>query len=186
MTELEPLIGEPLPLDLVNTRPVGVDLLRTTEQLTRWLHAQADRLPEAPARPTRADLDAVLDVREHISAVFDALLDGRRPPAAALRGLADAVSAAPAVRRLVWDGESLAATVVREGNSAARLAAALADAAVDLFADPAVARIRRCAADDCVLLFLPAHSRRQWCAPDRCGNRARVARYYQRHKAAHG
>ncbi|MGW4244442.1 CGNR zinc finger domain-containing protein [Nocardia sp. NPDC004722] len=24
---------------------------------------------------------------------------------------------------------------------------------------------------------------RQWCSPDRCGNRVRVARYYQRHKA---
>ena len=33
---------------------------------------------------------------------------------------------------------------------------------------------------------LPAHPRRRWCSPARCGNRARVARYYQRHGAARG
>ncbi|WP_194813619.1 ABATE domain-containing protein [Nocardia sp. XZ_19_385] len=184
MTELEPLIGEPLPLDLVNTRPVGTDLLRTPEQLGRWLSLQADRLPEASLRPTRADLDAVQGVREHLSAVLDALLDDRRPPAPALRGLDAAISAAPAVRRLAWTRETLSATVVREGNSSARLAAALADAAVDLLTGPSISRLKRCAADDCVMLFLPAHPRRQWCSPERCGNRARVARYYQRHKAA--
>ncbi|MEV6280723.1 ABATE domain-containing protein [Nocardia sp. NPDC051832] len=184
MTESEPLIGEPLPLDLVNTRPAGADLLQTPEQLGHWLRLQADRLPGAPGRPSRADLAAVHAVREHISAALDALLDDCRPPAAALRGLEAAVSAAPAVRRLTWTAGSLVATVAREGDSSARLAATLADAAVDLLTDPSIARLKRCAAEDCVLLFLPAHPRRQWCSPERCGNRARVARYYHRHKAA--
>ena len=31
-------------------------------------------------------------------------------------------------------------------------------------------------------VFLPANPRRRWCSPAICGNRARVARYYQRHK----
>ncbi|MFD0515426.1 CGNR zinc finger domain-containing protein [Streptomyces aureus] len=35
-----------------------------------------------------------------------------------------------------------------------------------------------------MLLFLPAHPRRRWCSAARCGNRARVARYYQRHKSS--
>ncbi|MEV6134662.1 CGNR zinc finger domain-containing protein [Nocardia sp. NPDC051990] len=35
-----------------------------------------------------------------------------------------------------------------------------------------------------VLLFLRLHPRRRWCASERCGNRVRVARYYQRHKSA--
>jgi len=30
--------------------------------------------------------------------------------------------------------------------------------------------------------LLPAHRRRRWCSPATCGNRARVARYYQLHK----
>ena len=43
-------------------------------------------------------------------------------------------------------------------------------------------KVRECEAADCVMLFRPAHPRRRWCSPTRCGNRARVARYYQRHK----
>ncbi|HEV2241669.1 MAG TPA: CGNR zinc finger domain-containing protein [Streptosporangiaceae bacterium] len=49
-------------------------------------------------------------------------------------------------------------------------------------AGPAVRRVRRCEGRDCRMLFLPANPRRRWCTPDVCGNRARVARYYQRHK----
>ncbi|MEU9839973.1 CGNR zinc finger domain-containing protein [Actinomadura sp. NPDC048032] len=41
-----------------------------------------------------------------------------------------------------------------------------------------------CEADDCVLLFLPAHPRRRWCSAARCGNRVRVARHYRRHRPA--
>ncbi|GAB4588571.1 CGNR zinc finger domain-containing protein [Nocardia sp. IFM 10818] len=187
MSDLEPLIGEPLALDLVNTRPVGADLLTTPEQLADWLRRQADRLGEPiPARLDEADLQAVRAVREYTAAVLDALLHDRRPPSAALAGLTAAQSAAPAIRVMDWDGTGLVAIPTRAGTAGARLAAALADAAVDLLTDPALAKVKRCAAEDCVMLFLPAHPRRQWCSPERCGNRARVARYYQRHKAATG
>ncbi|MFI6868658.1 CGNR zinc finger domain-containing protein [Nocardia sp. NPDC050406] len=183
MSDAEPLVGEPLALDLVNTRPIDADLLETPEQLAQWLRLEADRLPEPPpAHPARADLAAVREVREHLAAVLDALLHDRQPPASALRGLNAAQSAAPAIRQLRWHEGTLTATQHRAGASGVRLAATLAEAAVELLADPAIARLKRCAAHDCVMLFLPAHPRRQWCSPDRCGNRARVARYYQRHK----
>nr|WP_218020286.1 ABATE domain-containing protein [Nocardia sienata] len=35
-------------------------------------------------------------------------------------------------------------------------AAALAESAVELLSDPAIARLKQCEADDCVLLFIPA------------------------------
>ena len=104
-------------------------------------------------------------------------------PADALHRLNAAPADAPAIRQLAWDGSAVTATVRRNGASAEKLAAVLAEAAIDLLTDPAIGKLRRCEADDCVLLFLPAHPRRRWCSPDRCGNRVRVARYYQRHKA---
>ncbi|MFF0498953.1 CGNR zinc finger domain-containing protein [Nocardia aobensis] len=180
----EPLIGEPPALDLVNTRPADGDLLQTPEQLTRWLGLQAGRLSGLPGDATAADLAAVHAVRDHTARILEALLAERVPPAAALDGLTAAQAAAPAIRTLEWGAGGFTATVRRLGEPGTHVAAALADAAVDLLADPSVARVRRCAADDCVLLFLPAHPRRQWCSPERCGNRARVARYYQRHKGA--
>ncbi|MEU8896154.1 CGNR zinc finger domain-containing protein [Nocardia sp. NPDC048505] len=176
------LIGEPVALDLVNTRPAGTDLLTTTGELAEWLRRQGDRLP-APERPSAEDLRRVREVRDHLAAILEALLRGRRPPESALRGLRAAQSAAPAIRDLHWDGTAFTATVTRTGPRGARLSAALADSAVDLLADPAIARLKQCEAHDCVLLFVPAHPRRRWCSPQRCGNRVRVARYYDRHAA---
>ncbi|MGV9308955.1 CGNR zinc finger domain-containing protein [Nonomuraea sp. NPDC003727] len=177
------LIGEPLALDLINTRPAGTDLIATPEGLRRWLDLEADRLPGLDGLPSAADLAAVHAVRDHAGTAVHTLMRGERPAPAALRGLNTAQRAAPAVRELRWDGEALTAVPVRTGSPGVRLAAILAEAAADLLSDPAAGRIRQCAADDCVMLFLPAHPRRRWCSAALCGNRARVARYYQRHKS---
>ncbi|MFD0477368.1 ABATE domain-containing protein [Nonomuraea thailandensis] len=44
MSELGPLTGEPLALDLVNTRTASGDLLTTPEDLRAWLRLQAGRI----------------------------------------------------------------------------------------------------------------------------------------------
>jgi predicted RNA-binding Zn ribbon-like protein len=183
-----PLTGEPLALDLVNTRPLGQDLLATPADLAAWLAVQDGRLggahPVSGSAPTPADLAAVHSVRDHAATAVGHARHGRRPPGAALRGLEAALHAAPAHRHLGWDGTTVTVTRRRTGPLGVRLAAELAESTVGLIADPAaVAAVRACAADDCVLLFLPAHPRRVWCSAARCGNRARVARYYERHKA---
>lgn len=146
-----PLIGEPLALDLVNTRsntPAGpVDHLDTVAALERWLRLQADRLP-APV----------------------------------LAALSAAERAAPPYRELAWDGTRLTAVRARQGPYARRLTAELAAAVIDLLSGPSAGAIRQCEGPACRLLFLPSHPRRRWCAPELCGNRVRVARYYRRHR----
>ena len=184
-----PLTGEPLVLDLLNTRPQAatgpVDLLATPAGLQAWLTVQADRLPTFAGGTvvTTADLAAVHAVRDHAAAAVERARRGVRPSAASLRALEAIQRAAPAYRRLGWDGAAVTSTLRRTGSLGAGLAADLAESAVDLLTDPAVTTVRECAAPDCVLLFLPAHPRRRWCSAARCGNRARVARYYERHKA---
>ncbi|MFI7337527.1 CGNR zinc finger domain-containing protein [Streptomyces sp. NPDC050085] len=179
------LTGEPLALDLINTRPAGGELIGTARQLTDWLTLQADRLPiEARGlAPRPADLAALHAVRADIDAAIRALLDGAAPPNRALRGLGAAQREAPAIRELAWDGRAVTATPRRTGSPGTVLAAVFAEAATDLLTSPSAAKIKECEAGDCVLLFLPAHPRRRWCSATRCGNRARVARYYQRHKS---
>ncbi|MDF2707973.1 ABATE domain-containing protein [Nonomuraea muscovyensis] len=179
---MTPFTGEPLALDLVNTRPVTGDLLATPGDLRAWLELQSDRLPEEFGELTDADLAAVHAVREHTARALEHARHGRRPPEAALRALNEAQRAAPAVSELAWDGSAVTATRRRAGPVGRRLAARLAEAAAELLSDPAVTRVRGCAADDCVMLFLPAHPRRRWCSPARCGNRVRVARHYRRHR----
>lgn len=186
-----PLLGEALILDLVNTRPHAptgpVDLLATPAGLAAWLAAQQHRIATQPGdrAPTRSDLDAVHAVRDHAATAIDRARRGTRPPAGALRALTAAQRDAPAYRVLDWDGTGIVAHPRRSGPFGARLAAQLAESATALLTDPELlAATRQCQGQDCVLLFTATHPRRQWCSAARCGNRARVARYYQRHRHA--
>ncbi|MGW1811632.1 CGNR zinc finger domain-containing protein [Streptomyces sp. NPDC002078] len=183
MSDLVPLTGEPLALDLVNTRPAAGDLLATPDGLRAWWTLQAERLPEVPQEVTAADLGAVQAVREHTARALDHVRRGDEPLAADLKALNQAQCAAPAINELAWTGSAVTATRRRDGSPGERLAACLAEAAAELLADPAITKIRECEADDCVMLFLATHPRRRWCSAARCGNRVRVARHYQRHKA---
>ncbi|MXM68139.1 hypothetical protein GR925_33060 [Streptomyces sp. HUCO-GS316] len=184
MSDLVPLTGEPLALDLVNTRPTAGDLLASPGDLRSWWVLQADRLPEeVPQQVTAADLAAVRAVREHTARALDHVRRGEEPAAADLEALNRAQRAAPAVSEVAWTGSAVVATRRRDGSAGRRLAACLAEAAAELLADPAVTKIRECEAEDCVMLFLATHPRRRWCSAARCGNRVRVARHYQRHKA---
>lgn len=186
MSDRIPLVGEPLALDLVNTRLAAGDLLVTPDDLRVWLKLQADRSDEArdlaDGELTTAHVTAARRVREHTARALDRLRHGAAPAPDDLDALNRARRAAPAIAELAWDGRAVTVTRRRTGSSGKRLAAWLADAAAELLADPMVAKIRRCEADDCVMLFLPAHPRRRWCSATQCGNRVRVARHYQRHK----
>ncbi|RSS68665.1 ABATE domain-containing protein [Streptomyces sp. WAC06614] len=178
MTDAFPLLGEPLALDLVNTRTAEGDLLDGPSALAAWLEQQSARLTP-PAEVGEAELAAVRAVREATRAALDAVRAGGRPE---LHALNAALAAAPAYRELSWDASGPSVTVHRAATPDRALAAELAEAAVDLLTDPKASRIRACEAADCVLIFLPAHPRRRWCVATTCGNRTRVARYYARHK----
>jgi predicted RNA-binding Zn ribbon-like protein len=178
-----PLTGEPLALDLVNTvaSPPGgdADLLESADDLRAWLAAERDRLDitDGPI-----DLGAVRALRAHITRAVEAARASAPPPPAALRAITDAQRNAPAHQELSWNGQAITVTTRRPGTATAVLLAQLAEAAATLLASPAIGLVRSCEGPGCRMLFLPAHPRRRWCSPATCGNRARVARYYQLHK----
>ncbi|MFF4430296.1 CGNR zinc finger domain-containing protein [Streptomyces sp. NPDC001513] len=182
MTVTFPLNGEPLALDLLNTRTAEGDLVADPAGLAAWLDVQAGRLTPVGAVGA-AEVAAVRAVREAARPALDAARRGERPPAGALAALNGALGAAPSHRVLAWTREDgTTAPAHRSADPAPRLAAELAEAVAELLTDPRVGQVRACEAHDCVLLFLPAHPRRRWCVASACGNRARVARYYARHK----
>src|SRR5579863_8214906 len=182
---LFPLIGAPLALDLVNTRPHTldgpVDLLATRSGLQTWIDAQTKRLTHPPTHVSEVEVRRVVALRDHIATAIDHARRGKRPPPSSLKALTDAQKATPTWQLLSWDGRAVTATPQRNGDAVDRLLADLACAATDLLTDPRVTSIRKCAGPDCTLLFLPDNPRRQWCSPTLCGNRVRVARYYERH-----
>lgn len=184
------LVTESLALDLVNTRlylnEAWVDLLDDHENRTDWLSAEAERLGiraddvAAFTDEVAADLKVV---RAHAAAAIEAARHGMKPPARSLTGLNAALRTAPAVPQMRWEGTRVTSTSERKGSLSTRLAARFAEAAGELLINPAIRKVRLCEAPTCVVQFLPRNPNRRWCTPSVCGNRARVARYYQRHKA---
>lgn len=181
-----PLLGEPLALDLVNTcvrrDHADVDLLDSPAALAAWLHAESSRV--AWAGPvTHADLRAVRGLRTALAALLDARREGSRPPTDALRKLNAALAAPAATGRLAW---TAAGPKLVQPTAASRrdiLLHALAADTVNVLTGPSATRLRVCAHPDCVLQFIALNSRRHWCSAAACGNRARVARHYQRQRA---
>ena len=66
----------------------------------------------------------------------------------------------------------------------ASLLAPILWSAADIIAGPDSFRLRECANDQCLWLFLDdsKNRTRRWCSMQACGNRAKAHRHYQRHK----
>lgn len=202
-----PLLGEPLPVELMNTiwadRQGVHDELAHPEGLAAWLRGIQPRLAPAEGSPlARLSTPSMDDLRR-----FRQLRDALRHLAAVTTGdtrvvrdtgtgsaadpLAAAVSAvnaacayAPAWSALKWTGAGgPTRTEVADGTPHARILSRVAEEGVRLFAGPGRADLRACHGPHCVLYFVRSHPRREWCSAD-CGNRARVARHYRRRRDA--
>ena len=168
--DIPPLTGELLGLDLINTRARSgtgsIDHLATPDGLRAWVALQAERLGDfggdALAKVSQADLAAIHSVRACASRLVDHVRHGKTPSDASLRELNQTLSAAPVHLELRWAGSSMAAETRRTGSVIADLAAHLAEAVAFVLTDPGVRTIRKCEAEDCTMLFLPASSRRRW------------------------
>jgi predicted RNA-binding Zn ribbon-like protein len=202
-----PVLGEPLPVELMNTvwadRDGVHDALRTPGGALAWLRAVGPRLasraPEAAAwlgadRPAGlAEAAARLrELRDALRRLAAEATGDPRPAAespvgdreAALAVLNRTCGAAPVRPVLRWPaGQDPTRAVHTDGPAGRALVAMLAGQAVDLFAGEARPLLRSCLAPGCVLYFVRSHPRREWCS-GACGNRARVARHYRRHRAA--
>ncbi|MEU3460564.1 ABATE domain-containing protein [Streptomyces sp. NPDC006733] len=204
-----PLLGEPLPVELMNTvwvdRDGAHDALADADGLGNWLRAVAPRFepalalpaPEPGADPGPAPLPPLVDRYRQLRDALRRLAavateDGRGSAASATPDLATAVEAvnracayAPQWSRMVWpDGGTPSRTTATASphSGAAAALSRIAEQAVQLFAGPDRGALRACGAPGCVLYFVRVHPRREWCSAT-CGNRARVARHYQRHHA---
>jgi predicted RNA-binding Zn ribbon-like protein len=141
-----------------------------------------DGLPEWAAKARLpADLERVTEVRDAIRALMRAVTEGGEIPAAKLDVLNSAAAAAP-----LWPELRDELTIAERTSADARQAtlAAIARAAIVLLGTPARRdALRACDGPGCVQFFIKDHPRREWCGPA-CGNRARAARHYRRHRVS--
>jgi len=179
---MELIVGEPLALDLMNTRahtPDGeIDALADAAAYREWLALQSERL-RPPETVDAVGLAALRELREQVAAAIDAARAGLPIPAEAVDALNLAARVAPTHRALGTDGS---VRIHRDGDEGACMRALLAEATFDLIAGPDLASIKVCEGPQCRMLFVAHNPRRRWCSAALCGNRVRVARYYTRHK----
>lgn len=171
-TDPRPLTGEPLALDLLNTRWMREgavqDLLKDIDGLAVWLAANAlDGRFTADALTLRHALQARDALRKAVhegtTEEVDAVLDHGRIRATLT---AEGPGETPEFRDPTWGPAWLAARNYLE----------LLTTAPD--------RIRGCAHEACILHFFDTsrNGTRRWCSMAACGNRAKASRHYARTK----
>ncbi|QER90516.1 CGNR zinc finger domain-containing protein [Streptomyces tendae] len=174
-----PLLGEPLPLDLLNTRWVdndgAHDLLERPGGLAIWLSSAglADIAPD-----TQETLGALLATRTALSWMVAS--EGSELELA--REMLNDTLGHGRVRRLLGSAgpESVVETDTPGWNAAWRTA--------DLYLrllEEGPDRIRKCANPVCPLRFYDTtkNGGRRWCSMGACGNRAKARRHHERHQS---
>jgi len=163
-----------------------IDLARFAEDTGGLQSNHVDRLYERSyVEPERAQ-QALLwarELREAIHDVFWAIMNQRAVPPVALARLNNYVQTAAAHMRLVpvkggfeWRFDDLL-----DFDS---VLWPIARAAADLLASDQLDYVRACSSKTCEWFFLDTskNHHRRWCDMTRCGNRAKVRRFYVRQK----
>lgn len=174
-------LGHPV-LELLATlarrRVEPVERLAGPADLSRWLELAG---VASGVHPGRDDLDDARELREALYRLVDAAR-ASRPPAPADLELVNAWARQPTPSPQL--DPSLRVTLAGPDPCRAALSQ-LARAGIELVAGEELRKIRECADPTCSLMFID-HSRpgrRRWCSMERCGNRAKTARYREQRRA---
>ncbi|MER3457132.1 MAG: hypothetical protein C4304_09720 [candidate division GAL15 bacterium] len=196
------LVGGRLCLDFVNTVDWhGTDhpkeWLTSFDEFVQWaVHAGAvDRqtaeglMAAGRARPAEAAgaLREALALREAMYRIFAAVAAAREPPADDLEHLNRALARAlPRLRLQARPGGFDWAWADDEATPLDRPLWPILASAAELLTSGDLARVRRCADDECGWLFvdMSRNRSRRWCAMEDCGNRAKARRLRQRARDA--
>jgi predicted RNA-binding Zn ribbon-like protein len=166
-----PLTGEPLAVDLLNTRwregGLEVDLLHGLDGVRQWLR-ESGQAGTAATEPVRRALvhvrDVLRDVVGGVPGAADALND------VLARGLTvRSLHHGRAAERVLFTDDSW--------SPAWRAAVSYLD-----LVSAAPTGVRECQSPDCVLHFFDATGRRRWCSMAGCGNRAKARRHHARQR----
>jgi predicted RNA-binding Zn ribbon-like protein len=193
------LLGGPVCLEFVNTlddrfssEPKEllkhyVDLARFGEDTGIISDLQVDRLfawsMQHPVEAQRA-LASAIQLREAISEIFYALVSRKPVPQAALIILNQHMQEAAQHLNLVPGKQHFEWKFDTPTNDLFTPLWPIAHSAAELLASEQLEFVRACASKTCEWLFLDEskNHRRRWCDMTKCGNRAKVKRFYTRQK----
>jgi predicted RNA-binding Zn ribbon-like protein len=168
-------VGGAPAIDFVNTEIVSdgqrVDLLRSEEDLRRWL-VEAGLARNVAPQPR---LRQAKELRRHLRAMF---LRGK-PRRNEVDAINEALARGRGSFRVEREGAGWRTRFAADSDDPLFLVAA---AAAELLATGDLSLVKSCGGTGCILLFYDAtksHTRR-WCSMAGCGNRMKAALHYRR------
>lgn len=197
--DLVPGFPDDLCLGFANTRyyrggDAPAETLGDLDALFAWcrsatlLSASGERSLRRAWRDDTAGAEAFRDavaLRETIYRVFFCTAEEKAPAAADIDALNRALLAAPSRIGVARAGSGFAWRVPPiDEPSVPTLLAPVSWSAASLLTGPRLSRVRHCANERCLWLFLDdsKSGTRRWCSMSACGNRAKAHRHYVRQK----
>lgn len=189
-------LGNHLLLDFLNTLPVmegeAVEMLSDGPALARWLGAAGlvdkrttARLAHRWAAPEFATgIEELRRFRESVRETVLKMEEGDAVSPSVLRNLNRLLISHPDIDQVIQAGSHLERHRHFSPEIPQHAFAPLADAFADLLTAAPRSRIRKC--NSCVLHFCDTSKKgtRVWCSMNICGNRAKVAAFAERKRAA--
>ena len=193
------LIGGPVCLDFMNTlddrySSEPKELLKSYLDLARFaedagildvhLVDHLFQLSQQDPNAAKHALEAAIQLREAMYAVFWAIVTRKAVPAAALFTLNQYVQVAAQHATLVTGRTHLEWKFEPARSNFQAPLWPIARSAADLLSSDELSLVRACASKTCLWLFLDTskNHRRRWCDMTKCGNRAKFQRFYRRQK----
>lgn len=191
-----PLVGNHLSLDFVNTKiaenGLPKDLLEGPADVAAW--AIAVKLLDVPranklakfwqGAENRDEFEEVLRFRKVLHAMVEAIARGESVTNPTLNGINAHLRKLNGHTEVLPSEEGFSKRFVLEIHEPSQLLGPVADAASNLLCYGNPAYVKKCENPACVLYFYDEtknHSRR-WCSMKACGNRTKVAAFYERQR----
>ncbi|KRE13116.1 hypothetical protein ASE66_21935 [Bosea sp. Root483D1] len=180
-----PFVGGATWLDLLNTTPTGEsgpqELIDGPERALAWLAEAGLGDAAGDGNEALADLRAL---RAEARAVFEQLEDGKALSDADLASVNRRLAGLNG-HHVLHRGEHGPTLGLALDHAAAGPAALIALDLARFVCEAEPARLKRCAADHCTLVFYDRgrNNTRRWCTMSVCGNRDKVARFRARRAA---
>jgi predicted RNA-binding Zn ribbon-like protein len=188
-------IGDELCLDFINTEVVDqdgerADLLGSFDDLMDW-YAEAEVIDAAQAKAlARGDggaraLKEARQFRAMLRELMERLAEGKtNVPQATLDQLNRSLRVREGYSEIVRTKDGYDTRFRPRLDEPAHLLVAIAESAARLLSEGDPALLRKCQNPRCILYFYDTtkNHRRRWCSMAGCGNRAKVAAFYQRNR----
>jgi len=187
-------VGNQLPLDFLNTRPIQdgepQELLNDFKALLRWFRAahlvssrEFTSLQQWEGSPrAQRILEEIRGLREELRKEILRWEVGGKIHHATIEKLNSLLAAHPMLAKVVESDAGTRVDQYFEARLPEDLYAPVAYSAAKLFAEAERNRVRKCG--NCVLHFLDTSRKgtRRWCSMQLCGNRLKVAAYARRQR----